>query len=140
MGSALDILTTYCVSRIVLTVKKERNADNDIEDSEEVATAYSDLFPGYPAHLKMANDLARFVCLCFLSLTHNQLFSTQEGDKLKPVGFDNYVMGEVYVTYIVRCTVFSVSYFQFTSMYMFVCSSYLSHNTNTCTHVCMSTE
>lgn len=111
MGSALDILTTYCVSRIVLTVKKERNADNDIEDSEEVATAYSDLFPGYPAHLKMANDLARFVCLCFLSLTHNQLFSTQEGDKLKPVGFDNYVMGEVYVTYIVRCTVFSVSYF-----------------------------
>ena len=70
MGSALDILTTYCVSRIVLTlvtVKKERNADNDIEDSEEVATAYSDLFPGYPAHLKMANDLARFVSVFVFS-------------------------------------------------------------------------
>ena len=28
---------------------------------QEVATCYADLFPGYPADLRMAKDLARFV-------------------------------------------------------------------------------
>lgn len=56
--------------------KRAAKDDNFIDESDDIATSYASLFAGYPSHLKMAADLAKF---------HHQWNRMRRAAKVKPI-------------------------------------------------------